>query len=806
MASRKFLHSTLALVMTAAMLLSPALSPVQAAPLAQPIAPMANPDPVQTFYVTLPEGDALTVLSAIHSAAVSPTYTYFSIAVAADDTWVYYDHWEDGYEADIANPTQPTTQIWGNGKAADGCAPNKSGVPVTCTDANDVLNAGDVIVPYNAVPIPRNSSNILFDAKDKVAASKSIAMARATWASGSNTLNAFGHEMYATSEWGLIYEAPVGTDTANAGQTFEYSAFTIMAGQNGTTVQVDADANGSFETTTTLNEGGAILVPGVKQGARVEADKPVQVVLMTGDIGSTYASRDMTLLPTSVYGSSYWSPVGTNTGNTNNPTRLFLYNPNASSIYITCKYPGSDNYRDQFGVAAYNNSNGSLNWSGQSWTEVGDDGNPATGTTLITGGVLRFNRNSAQGNAIWRKVGDLSSHASVTLSFTLDGNRIDGASDAIAVEVSGNGGGSWTTLQQFNSDPNGDLQSYDVTAYKADLAVRFIMVGSGLTGNNERWDIDNVDIAVPAIAQTTQSVGAKGVVTQDLANNQGAHCYASDASGNPTNDKIAGVGIIDVAGTAADWSFTMYPDNFLTTDALVGLGLGRDPNSGTNPNENGSPLWVTAACPAGTWVYVDWDNNGEADPVDTNGDRNAEVGTEDGIFVGYLQSVRLFRPAPANLPYAQTGARIWSRTASGMGDYDRPDAEPGCNLALAWGQDTRTATAGAPGLDVGTSVPPLRLVESSKSLTLKTDNDGDGQLSPGDVATYLITVKNSGPTTVNNVYVYDTVPANTTYVQNSTEKATAVGGPWTAIADQGSAPYLPLAQTQRRSPGQPERR
>ncbi|QLQ05704.1 MAG: hypothetical protein HZY76_06220 [Anaerolineae bacterium] len=94
---------------------------------------------MQTFYVTLPEGDALTVLSTINNAAVTPTYTYFSVAVASNATWVYYDHFEDGYETDIANPVQPTTQIWGNGKAADGCAPTSRArpwsapTPTTCS-------------------------------------------------------------------------------------------------------------------------------------------------------------------------------------------------------------------------------------------------------------------------------------------------------------------------------------------------------------------------------------------------------------------------------------------------------------------------------------------------------------------------------------------------------------------------------------------------------------------------------------------------------------------------------------------------
>ena len=59
----------------------------------------------------------------------------------------------------------------------------------------------------------------------------------------------------------------------------------------------------------------------------------------------------------------------------------------------------------------------------------------------------------------------------------------------------------------------------------------------------------------------------------------------------------------------------MYPDDFLGTEVLVGLGLGRDPTwvdplPGTAPdlNANGSPIWVTPMCD--TYVYVDWNNDG----------------------------------------------------------------------------------------------------------------------------------------------------------------------------------------------------
>ena len=480
----------------------------------------------------------------------------------------------------------------------------------------------------------RNPAQIFFDAGDKVSASQSVAMARAVWASGSGTLNALAHELYPTSEWGLVYEAPVGQNTAAPGTSmFEYSGLTIMASQADTTVQIDANADGVYEQSVVLQEGGAALAEGTLQGARVQANKPIQVALLTGDINDSYESRDMNLLPLSVWGSSYWCPVGV-MWNTN-PTRLWLYNPSTNgSIYVTV----------------------------------------------------------------------------------------------------------------------------------------------------ERYGVANV---------TLGPVSPRGVVTIDLGANQGARAYASLFDGTATTDKIFGIGAVDTAagndggddGSRSDWSITLYPDSFLTTDALVGLGLGRDPTyNGTLNNENGSPLWVTSACGTGsTYVYVDWDNNGTADAVDTDGDGTPETGTQNGILVNRLQSVRLFEPPQDSEFYDQSGARIWSRTAANHPVRSDSTATPGCKLAVAWGQDPNRATAGAPGLDVGTSVPPMRLAEASKGLALKTDADHDGRLSRGDTATYNMLIRNAGSALVTNVHIYDTVPAGTTYVLNSTQKD--VGSGWTSIPD-----------------------
>ncbi len=82
----------------------------------------ANPPPVQIFYIPAPEDDGFNALQGIFPGNVplpitEPIISFTSISVIADGTILYYDQWEDGYEIDISNPTQATTQVWGDGNA-----------------------------------------------------------------------------------------------------------------------------------------------------------------------------------------------------------------------------------------------------------------------------------------------------------------------------------------------------------------------------------------------------------------------------------------------------------------------------------------------------------------------------------------------------------------------------------------------------------------------------------------------------------------------------------------------------------------
>ncbi|MCB0048939.1 MAG: DUF11 domain-containing protein, partial [Caldilinea sp.] len=291
------------------------------------------------------------------------------------------------------------------------------------------------------------------------------------------------------------------------------------------------------------------------------------------------------------------------------------------------------------------------------------------------------------------------------------------------------------------------------------------------------------------------NIAANDTASVEVPANYGARCYAKNGDSDgaaflPTAQFFA-ISVVDSAyegtggGESYDWGFTLIPDELLSPQALVGLGLGQDP---TKPlTDNGSPVWVTAVCPTGVtaaYIYADVNGDGVADLVDLNGDLDSNDGSEptsnNGILVSPLQSLRIFNPGTN--PYRnQTGMRVWSLSgANGNGT-------PQCSLAVAWGEDPSSITAGSPGFDVGTTVRSLKSFTVNKSVSLASDNDGNGAITPGDVVTYTIEVKNTGLAPISGVVVSDTLPAQAVYVANSTRYSAPSGSG--TIADAGASAF-----------------
>jgi len=294
----------------------------------------ANPPPVQTYFVPLPEAQLRAMLLRLSSAPGSTIHGVVSIVVTSDNALVYYDHWEDGYELDIANPTQASSQVWGDNNTANGIPPGY---------VQDILNSGDVIALENDVPLPRNPANLFYDGRDKIGVTKNAVVARAAWPVSPGSVMADAVEAPEVKRWGLEFKIPVG-ENLSADSMFEYTGLFVTASQNNTTVQVDKDANGSLETSQMLNEGEVFFVDdNVYRNARVVADKPVMVNVLTGDVGASYETRWFTIYPLEQWSASMYSPFWTTSASS--PAHVFLYNPNAGQITI--------NYETQGGTGSF---------------------------------------------------------------------------------------------------------------------------------------------------------------------------------------------------------------------------------------------------------------------------------------------------------------------------------------------------------------------------------------------------------------------------------------------------------------------
>lgn len=290
-----------------------------------------NPPPTQVFYIPFAEDNQLDGFASINGVAGDPLAVFVTFSTVADETVIYYDHWEDGYEADISNPVQSTTLVFGDGDPSNGYPPG---------NAADLISAGTVFDLRNFVDTSTLGEVIDYDARDKVASFKPISLTKTTFPAGTNTLLAGCVEIFEYGLWGTEYRVPVGEDmpvSAPSGNLtydencFSYVSVSVSAGPEGAAVQVDKDNDGTLEESLLLAAGETAYLEGISTGARIVSDFPVQAVLFTGTVGSNYASRDTMLLPIYRWASDYYAPVTTGAGN---GTVTFLYNPGATAITV----------------------------------------------------------------------------------------------------------------------------------------------------------------------------------------------------------------------------------------------------------------------------------------------------------------------------------------------------------------------------------------------------------------------------------------------------------------------------------------
>lgn len=303
----------------------------------------ANLAVAQTHYVPLAEGDIQTALKAISTATAGNIQTVIAITATGNGTLVVYDHWEDGYEADISNPLQASTKIWiyqnntwYNDVNQNGVYDSGVDTTVSTTLTNGIKAAGASIILSNAVN-PTSPLTVDFDGRDKIGTTKAVSVTRAGWSATPGTVLAGAVNVIDAGNAGLVYTLPVGqnveTVATGTNKLFEYTSAHIIATQNNTLVAIDKDGNGTVDLNVTLNEGQSYFVNGgLNAGAKITANKGVGVYLIAGDVGSAYENRWFALTPDAQWSNSYYAPVSTSLAA--DPAYVILYNPNNAAISL----------------------------------------------------------------------------------------------------------------------------------------------------------------------------------------------------------------------------------------------------------------------------------------------------------------------------------------------------------------------------------------------------------------------------------------------------------------------------------------
>jgi len=240
-------------------------------------------------------------------------HTVISITSAGDNTTVYYDHWEDGYDFD---PDDPENTY----------------------DLKYVLNAGEVqTLVGNNIPVFPRGSGVFFDGGDRLySAGTSVTVSRTSWAETTGTTLAISWELFPVKPFLTDYTIPVGEDLASGAPfytDFEDVYVLVQSVTDNNTVQIDDPTTPFVDVTTILNKGETTQHWNAVAGTHVSGTSPIQVHYIVGAHSrGNFEGRGYNAMPDSLWDTAYANPVsGASAGA---DTDLYLYNPNTTSIIV----------------------------------------------------------------------------------------------------------------------------------------------------------------------------------------------------------------------------------------------------------------------------------------------------------------------------------------------------------------------------------------------------------------------------------------------------------------------------------------
>ncbi|MGB5687471.1 MAG: DUF4347 domain-containing protein, partial [Candidatus Electrothrix sp.] len=287
-----------------------------------------------------------------------------SVTTSTDNTKIFYDHWENGYNFDPRDPYN------------------------TADEVRTVLNGGTPeIFESGGIPAKDRGSNMtdgngdpIYDFGDRLYITGGpVSVTVTMWPESIGTVLANSWELYPIKPFQTTYEIP-GTAFARTGSSAHpyddlwHIYGVIQATEDGTLVSAEDENGNKFELVTfdstdgepqvanpggaavTLNRGESLLIGQVNQGetggtavgtandgykAIITGSKPVQVNYMLGDShnGLLSESRGITGTPSTLWDNEYYLPMNDGgvyglEGGAGVNNELYIYNGNPFELTV----------------------------------------------------------------------------------------------------------------------------------------------------------------------------------------------------------------------------------------------------------------------------------------------------------------------------------------------------------------------------------------------------------------------------------------------------------------------------------------
>jgi len=309
------------------------------------------------FFVPGDEDTMAYVLRNLQNQGTGGATMHSLVAVTAwgNATEIYIDHWEDGYEFDPDNPVdydETYTLSRGGAKKFE-----NSNIAL-----NRTVDTGRECVEDPSITPDTNDRICPCDGRDIIyTAGGSATVTRAGWLEQGNTYQAVAWEVYPVRPQLIKYILPFGEDldsnpdTTGAGDLddFERVYAFIQATNDNTTIQIDFDADGTYDSfdhnhdgtldgdQLVIDKGEGYLLDSrsdgdgardLNTGTTILGSDTIQVQYIIGDFQSSYEVRGLSAFPRGFWDDEYYAPVDDADDATT--TDIFLYNPHSNDITI----------------------------------------------------------------------------------------------------------------------------------------------------------------------------------------------------------------------------------------------------------------------------------------------------------------------------------------------------------------------------------------------------------------------------------------------------------------------------------------